>query len=51
MENIRPAIKEMSDMDLVMLISTMKNSEDPSDIQFRKELLLELKNRQQAKKK
>ena len=47
MDTIRPAIKEMPTTDIVMMAHMMKDSEDPSDIQFRKELLMELKNRGQ----
>jgi hypothetical protein len=43
--NIRPAIKEMTDIDLIVLQSSIAKSEDATDIEFRNEILHELKIR------
>lgn len=48
MTYIRPAIKEMSTMDLVLLHKGTIGSNDPSDIEFRMEVLEEMEERLKA---
>ena len=42
---VRPAIKTMSTLDLILLRHEVINSKEPSDVQFRKEIDDELKRR------
>ncbi len=40
---------ELSDMDLVFLQAQLKESTDPSDIEFRKQILIELGRREKER--